>query len=78
MQRRELSEDQMRAVTKVYDFARKIKKNETNLKAGKLTAVERIVRAYKRGDPLPTGFQHLREGDDLRCRIAKTVYTSPE
>ena len=72
MQRRELSEDEMRAVTKVYDFASKIKKGEINLKAGRLTlhvakamntssrTVSRIIHAHRRGEPLPTGFQHLR------------------
>ena len=59
MQRHEVSDEEIRAVTRVYEFASKVKRQEIDLRKGKLSAhvgkvmntsyrtVERIIKEHR-------------------------------
>ena len=80
MQRHEVSDEEIRAVTRVYEFASKVKRQEIDLRKGKLSAhvgkvmntsyrtVERIIKEHRRGDLLNRGFQ-FRRGRHSRVTV---------
>ena len=67
MRRRELSEEEMRAVTKVYTCARKIKQKEIDLETGKLT--EHIARAMNTSSRTGS-YRHAQMREDQYFQVA--------